>query len=278
MVLSHYQADVLLKAREDGLEKAKVSPDLGLTKVEAALADDGVMFPGGELLDWPAVERISGATRSCFLVCGGEAEEVRALSEMTGLVLSLVPTGGAPTLFVSGFPMHRIKGTDPHRDTRRKIEAISPIRGRVLDTATGLGYTAIEAARTAEEVTTIELDPAVLEIARVNPWSKELFDNAKIKQIIGDATVEVEKLPAASFNRIIHDPPTLKLAGEMYSGALYSEFRRVLTRRGRTFHYVGDPDSALGARNTRGVIRRLREAGFRRVSRAPEAFGVVAEP
>ena len=38
----------------------------------------------------------------------------------------------------------------------------------MLDVCTGLGYTAIAAARTAEHVVTIELDPTVLEVARRN--------------------------------------------------------------------------------------------------------------
>ena len=55
--------------------------------------------------------------------------------------------------------MHRIKGTDPIRDTKEKLKALGPVSGRVLDTATGLGYTAIEAAKTADHVLTLELDP-----------------------------------------------------------------------------------------------------------------------
>ena len=86
-----------------------------------------------------------------------------------GRAYSLMPTEGAPTLLVWGIPMHRIKGTNPQRDTLTKIQAIAPVAGRVLDTCTGLGYTAIEAARTAEQVVTIELDPTVLEVARLQP-------------------------------------------------------------------------------------------------------------
>ena len=90
-------------------------------------------------------------------------------------------------MLVSGIPMHRIKDTNPQQDTLEKIRSIKPVVGQVLDTATGLGYTAILAARTAEHVTTIELDPAVLQVCRVNPWSQELFDNPKITQLIGDS-------------------------------------------------------------------------------------------
>lgn len=70
---------------------------------------------------------------------------------------SLMPTEGAPTMLISGIPMHRIKNTDPWRDTEEKIRAAGPIGVSVLDTATGLGYTASATAKMADCVTTIEL-------------------------------------------------------------------------------------------------------------------------
>ena len=201
---------------------------------------------------------------------------IRGFSELTGRAYGLMPTASAPTLLISGLPMHRIKDTDPHRDTLAKIQAIAPLTGRILDTCTGLGYTAIEAARTAEHVITIELDPTAQEIARFNPWSRSLFDNPKIKQIMGDAFDEVQNFADESFSCIIHDPPMLSLAGDLYSGEFYQECQRLLRPKGKLFHYIGDPDSKSGARTTKGVVRRLQAAGFTRVMQKPQAFGVVA--
>jgi hypothetical protein len=178
-------------------------------------------------------------------------------------------------MLVSGIPMHRIKGIDPHRDTLRKIEAIAPVVGRVLDTATGLGYTAIEAARTAEHVITVEIEPAALEVARLNPWSQALFDNPRITLVLGDTVEEIEGFEDGTFARIIHDPPALSLAGDLYSGAFYRQLLRVLQRGGRLFHYVGDLESKSGRTVVKGVMRRLQEAGFSRVVRCPGAFGLV---
>lgn len=276
IVLSHHQAEVLLRAHASRRESVKVSPDLNLSQVEVRIEESGAVFPVGVCIPWQALRRILEEPRKCFCVQGVEITEIRLESPETGLILALVPTKGAPTLMVSGFPMHRIKDIDPHRDTRLKIEAIKPVRGSVLDTATGLGYTAIEAARTAEYVLTIERDPGVLQIARKNPWSRELFYHSKIEQRIGDATELVKEMASGRFDRIIHDPPTLKLAGEMYSGSFYAELCRVLRRRGKMFHYLGDPASELGSRVYPGVIRRLYEAGFRKVYPVKEAFGVVA--
>ncbi len=276
VVLSHYQARPLLDARRQGRSELEISPDLGRSTVAVRLDAAGVAFPGGGRLPWAEVERIAASETKCFLVEDGAATEIQAFSEATGWVRTLYPTAGAPTMLVSGLPMHRIKDTDPYRDTLNKVRTIAPLIGRVLDTATGLGYTAIEAARTADEVVTIELDPAGLAVARLNPWSRDLFANPRIRQIVGDAVEVLPTFEAESFTRIIHDPPMFALAGELYSGDFYAELVRVLRRGGRLFHYIGDPASKSGARTTQGVIRRLEAAGFERVVRRPEAFGVTA--
>jgi predicted methyltransferase len=276
VVLSHYQAASILEARQDGKSSVIISTDLGLTTTAVQLCTAGVSLPGGEELGWETLEEIATSQNACFSVGNGAANKIQGFSQLTGRFYSLMPTVAAPTLLVSGIPMHRIKDADPYHDTLSKIKAIAPIRGRVLDTATGLGYTAIEAAKTAEKVVTVELDPMVLQIARVNPWSQALFDNPRIEQLIGDSGEEIAKFEDHSFSRISHDPPTFSLAGELYSLAFYRQAYRVLKRNGRMFHYVGSPDTKSGAGVTRGVASRLKAAGFRRVVRKTTAFGLVA--
>jgi predicted methyltransferase len=276
VVLSHIQAKPLLQARTAGQNSASVSPDLGLTSVRVALKPEGVRFPTGQGLAWEEVEMIGESERGCFVIEDAGPQKIQIFSEATNRLYSLMPTTGAPTMLISGIPMHRIKGTDPHRDTRQKIKAIAPVVGQVLDTATGLGYTAVQAAETAEQVVTIELDPAVLEVARLNPWSQPLFGNTKITQVIGDSFDQVQAFDVEAFSRIIHDPPTFSLAGDLYSGAFYRHLFRVLRRGGRLFHYIGDLESKSGRSVARGAMRRLQEAGFSRVVRRPRAFGLVA--
>jgi len=275
-ILSHYQAELLLLARKAGKRTETTSPDLGITNVEVRLEDEGVLFPGGETVSWTDLEKIARSDTKCFVVEEGTIWDVRFFSEETNWLRTLMPTRGAPTMLVSGISMHRIKGVDPYKDTLLKVKTIAPIVGRVLDTATGLGYTAIEAAKSAEHVVTIEIDPVALEVARYNPWSKALFDNPKIAQIVGDAYDEIERFEANSFSRIIHDPPAFGLGGELYSSTFYTQLFRVLKHGGRLFHYIGDLDSKSGRVTTKGVVRRLEEAGFMRIHRRPEAFGVVA--
>jgi hypothetical protein len=276
IVLSYVQVRPLFDARQKGLDVVEISPDLGLTRVMVAITPEGVVFPDGERVDWQSLEKIRASEVNCFLVEENTIKSIQVFSEYTNRVCSLMPTRGAPSMLIAGFVMHRIKDVDPMQDTLRKIASITPVVGRVLDTATGLGYTAIQAAKTAEQVVTIELDPGAQEIARLNPWSQALFDNPKIEQIMGDAAEVVQTFEDESFARIIHDPPTFSLAGDLYSGAFYRQLYRILKRGGRLFHYIGDPNSKASGGVTRGALRRLQEAGFSRVVRRPEAFGVVA--
>ncbi len=275
LILSHFQANALLEARRAGRSTAITSLDLGLTDTEVTLTPDRLILPDQVLL-WSEIEEITRHDTACFVVENNHAQMIRGFSDLTGRVYGLMPTAAAPTMLISGLPMHRIKGTNPQQDTLAKIKALAPITGRVLDTCTGLGYTAIEAAKTAEHVITIELDPTAQEMARYNPWSRSLFDNPKIVQIIGDAFEIVPSFEDGVFDCILHDPPMLSLAGELYSGEFYRECWRVLRRNGKLFHYIGDPDSRSGARTTKGVVRRLQEAGFARVIAKPQAFGVAA--
>src|SRR5690242_1638940 len=176
IVLSYLQARQILEARKRAPPVITASTDLNLTQSEIKLESDGVVFPNGERLDWKSLEEISINEIACYAAENNRAKAIKGFSEFSGRVYGLMPTESAPTMLISGIPMHRIKGTNPYQDTLNKIKAIAPVRGDVLDTTTGLGYTAIEAAKTARHVTTVELDPMAQEIARQNPWSQALFN------------------------------------------------------------------------------------------------------
>lgn len=274
-ILSTYQARPLLAYKTTEAQNVKISLDLGLSEVEVSVSPAEVKLPD-EDLSWQIIEDIAEDEVACYIIEDGKARKVQFFSENFNRLYSLMPTRGAPTMLVSGIPMHRIKGIDPYQDTLTKIKAVKPLFGRVLDTATGLGYTAIEAAKSASSVITVELDPVVLELCWFNPWSRELFDNPRIEQRIGDVYDEVERFSDDYFSHIIHDPPVMSLAGHLYSGDFYRELHRVLKHKGRLFHYIGDPKSKSGKSVTRGVMNRLRQAGFKRVEPRPRAYGVVA--
>ncbi len=277
IVISYIQAEILLTAKRQEQTATILSPDLGISDVVVQVSQEGVRFPSGEHIDWAQVERIKKADVNCFVVeQDGDVRPIQVFSEATNRMCSLLPTKRTPSMLIAGFTMHRIVDIDPMQDTLKKVVTLTPIMGRVLDTATGLGYTAIEAAKTAEQVVTIELDPGAQEIARLNPWSRGLFNNPKIQQIMGDAYEVVPTFDNGSFSAILHDPPVFSLAGELYSGAFYRELYRVLKRGGKLFHYIGNLDSKSSGTVVRGALKRLQESGFTRVVKRPEAFGVVA--
>ncbi|HEX2879677.1 MAG TPA: hypothetical protein VHO25_09065 [Polyangiaceae bacterium] len=276
VVLSHFQAKALLHARQQNECVVRSSFDLGMTQREIEVVPAGVLLPDGSCLAWNKVQLIGDNDSLCFQITNGEVEPIRGFSEQTQRTHQLYPTRSAPALLISGFTMHRIRDVTPEEGAREMVKALGPIRGRVLDTATGLGYAAIEAARSADEVVTIELDPVAQEMARLNPWSQALFTHDNIRQRIGNSAELVHELPEQHFSCVIHDPPAINLAGDLYSASFYATLHRVLQKGGRLFHYIGDPESASGSRVTKGVKQRLAEAGFRKVVPKPAAFGLLA--
>ena len=228
IILSHFQTRPLLEMCKAGATTAETSLDLGMTSANVTLTTEGVLFPDGERLSWPEIEKISKSDVNCYTVDEQGIQSIQTFSSMTNRPCSLMPTQGAPSMLIAGFVMHRIKDIDPWQHAQRMIAPLAPVSGPVLDTTTGLGYTAILAARNAEAVTTIELDPGAQRMARLNPWSQELFTNPKITQMMGDAREVVPDFASESFTRIVHDPPTFSLAGDLYSGAFYRELYRLL--------------------------------------------------
>jgi predicted methyltransferase len=276
IVLSHFQITPLLQAWRAGASDAETSLDLNLSQTRVLLDAAGIQFSDELRLSWSDAEKIARDENSCFTLDRAGLDKIKTFSEMTNRAYSLYPTRSAPAMLVAGFPMHRIQDSDPQRASLAMIKTLAPITGNALDTATGLGYTALEMAKTARHVITIELDPAAQAMCRANPWSRALFDHPKIEQRIGDAFEIVPTFAANSFDAILHDPPTMALAGELYSLEFYERLRRVLRPNGKLFHYIGDPLSKFGAGATRGVLERLKQAGFKRFKTAPQAFGVTA--
>lgn len=275
-VLSGIQAKELLQAKANGLDRCLASLDLGLSRLEVWLDPVGIGTGDRLLLHWEQIKAIADSENGCFRVQHGSCEVIRSYSESTRRTFSLFATAEAPALLISGFTMHRVKNISPRLAAREMVKAAAPIRGRVLDTATGLGYTAIAAAQEASALVTIELDPGSLAMARENPWSQELFNNPVIRSIVGDSSEEIGKFPDKYFSVIIHDPPSVSLAGDLYGEAFYRQAWRVLANDGRMFHYLGNPKSALGGMVNKGVVKRLQTAGFRRIVPKPFAFGVLA--
>ena len=128
-ILSPYQAEPLLRARQDSRSTLLTSPDLGLTEVDVLLTSEGACFPEGSTVGWEDLEMICDSKRSgrltghCYAIEDGVPREISGFSSAHNRLYSLMPTPGAPTLLISSIPMHRIKGTEPYADTLAKIRA-----------------------------------------------------------------------------------------------------------------------------------------------------------
>jgi len=192
----------------------------------------------------------------------------------------LAPTrrGSAPTLEINGIHMHRVASTDPISDTRAKIRAARIRRGvRVLDTCTGLGYTAIFSVLAgAASVVTVEVDVNVILISEYNPWSHQLADD-RITTVNADVVEYVRGLEPNSFDRIIHDPPRLTgRTGDLYSEDFYAELYRVLRPGGILYHYTGEPGRRRGYDFPGKIAGKLRRVGFHSIKYDRRALGLVA--
>lgn len=255
-------------------ERVKVSLDLGISKGEVLLKDDAVVF-GREEVAVEELRKVAADERSLYAVVDGGL--VKLWAERKGHLYKLVRVGAytAPTLEIDGIHMHRISSITPWRDSVQKVKLARVGRGDVvLDVCTGLGYTAELAARRARYVLTVEKDEVVLGLAEYNPWSKWL-ESEKIDVVLGDAAEVIWRLPEESFTRIIHDPPRLSIAGELYGLEFYQGLYRVLASGGLLVHYTGAPGRRRGKDVARGVAERLRRAGFE-AKLVRELYAVVA--
>jgi uncharacterized protein len=276
ILLARPAAAILVEAVESHATAVEASLDLGRTTTTVAVRDQTIVFPDGQTLSASQLRDIVGHPESVFAVIEDQPEKVSWFSADTNKVYTLRATSGWPALEISGILMHRIKDTDPKADAESKIDAVAPVRGRVLETCCGLGYTALHAARTAEHVTVFEIDSNVLEMVRINPYSAPLLEDASRIDVRNEDVAEaIQELPDEAFDIIIHDPPTLAIAGDLYGDAFYGELLRVLRPRGRLFHYTGDPGSRHRRQDLPGrVAERLAALGLDRVRRETAALGV----
>ncbi|EHR79683.1 hypothetical protein OCC_00462 [Thermococcus litoralis DSM 5473] len=260
------------------LSRGEVRVNLDLRKTNRShvvlVREDKVVFPDGSEVKKDILKRIAKDENTVYFLSKGQLYKAAIAAEGFYKLVPTIP----PTIEINGIRMHRTKDTNPLKDTRSKVEAVNPREGEfVLDTCMGLGYTAIESAKRGAYVITIEKDPNVIELARLNPWSREVFTSQNIQLIQGDAFEVIKRFNDKSFDVIIHDPPRFSLAGHLYSEEFYAELFRVLKPKGRLFHYVGNPGKKYRKKDLqRGVIERLRKVGFKGVKRVEEALGVVA--
>jgi len=179
-----------------------------------------------------------------------------------------------PTLMIGGAFMHAIATTTPAAEAEEKAKALRP-QGRVLETCMGLAYcTRSILDRAVTEVTVCELLPEVVDLARQNPWSQGALDDPRVNVRCASALEVAATVAPGSVDGVLHDPPTLHRGGELYSGEMYALLFRALRPGGRLYHYIGTETHLTRRRYRQGVIRRLGEAGFMKIT--PAHRGVCA--
>lgn len=210
--------------------------------------------------------------RTVYHWCDGRFEPVARFGSS---LIKLVPTDwGPPTFEIDGVKMLPTQQVNPYEDAKRKVALIAPRGKRVLDTCGGLGYFAAWClAGGAIEVVSFELNPDVLWLRRMNPWSPPAGHGLTLTA--GDASAAVPGFADMSFDAVLHDPPRFGLAGELYSQAFYDQLARVLRPGGRLFHYTGSPNRLTTGRDVpQEVSRRLQLAGFSTRLEGDGVFGV----
>lgn len=248
-----------------GKQETEASLDLGRTKSMIKLREDG-FFAGSKLI---AVPKIRDNDKSCYVISDSKLQKVQFFSQDTNCLYKLIPTSFRPILQVSGTGMHKLEFVT-------KIER-EEMKGSVLDAGTGLGYTAIAASKTADEVITIEIDETIMHIEKLNPYSQELFTAKNIRRVEGDVTVEIKKFKQGEFDAIIFDAGTPKSSGEFFSLANYKEAHRVLKRGCRLYHYLPRHHIRHGRDFGGEVVNIMKKAGFKLTERNMEGSYAIME-
>ncbi len=265
-VMSNLDAEAVLKGED------RLVLDLGRGEEVEVVREGDVFEIGGVVLEGETLEEMAG-WRGVYGVTGDGRVYRLEIRDRGYYKLVQERRYEAPTLEIDGIRMHRTKWTDPWTDAGVKVSRAGVKEGDlVLDVCTGLGYTAVRAMEAGADVVTIEVDENVIRLAEVNPWSEGLKE---ADLVMGDASEVVPTFDDEAFDAIVHDPPRLARAGELYSERFYSELFRVLRKGGTLVHYVGSPGSRYRGKDVpAGVARRLSRVGFR-VEDVDRRWGLV---
>jgi predicted methyltransferase len=270
MIFLHSEtATKILNAIHERKEHLNLSLDLGISHTRIDVGDP--------IWETDKLEKIVRDPDSIYFIKDGETYKA-ALS--TDHFYKLHPTGptSAPALLIDGVLMHRVKDINPIDDAAMKAELCARKGIDMLEICTGLGYSTIACLKKGiRSIVTVEKDPTVIELAKLNPWSRDLFSDKRVSAILSDASEKIEEFDDNSFHAVMHDPPRFSMGSELYTSEFYSHIYRVLKPKGVLYHYVGSPGSKHRKRDLqKGILTRLRKVGFKQVQRNESTLGVVA--
>ncbi|HUT81600.1 MAG TPA: SAM-dependent methyltransferase [Candidatus Bathyarchaeia archaeon] len=276
IVLSGYHIREILSSSLN--QPLVVSLDLGLSQSEIMITET-LQFPDGQELSREKLERNFKKKKltDCFLIDNNELFFLSTFNHETNTSYKLYEPqiDWPPTLSINGSFMHTIVTATPLEEATHKVNALDPTFGIVLETCMGLGYcTKMMLKTVVDKIITCEISEEVIHLAKINPWSKDIFYHKRIEINHIDVSKYVHKKESEFVNFILHDPPTLHRVGELYSEGFYSQLYRILKKKGKLYHYIGTETEKTKHRYKKGVINRLYSAGFSRVESSYR--GVVA--
>jgi predicted methyltransferase len=246
---------LMARALAQGATQCACSLDLGLSVSEVGVTAAGFTW-GDCAYPWPAALK----DRTIYYWDG---RDFAPASVYSGSLIKLVPTQwGAPTFEIDGIKMLPTARESSFEDARRKVELVGVRRRCVLDTCGGLGYFAAWCLRLgAARVLSCEKNSQVLWLRELNPWSPGPDPALELRTVAIES--HIQSLPDASFEVVLHDPPRMGIAGELYSREFYLQLARVLKPGGTLFHYTGSPNKLTSGRDVpEEVLRRLQQSGF----------------
>ena len=283
----YFHADLvqeISEAMEAGRSFVELSLDLNLSRDRFAIRGDCLVLDNAWEIDIKDLESVASSRQKVFVLSrqGLVPIEVRADG-----YYKLVPTDTVPTLEINGIKMHRSKDIDPFVDAREKTKLVVKSQDHVLDTCSGLGYSAVFALKAgAKSVVSTEKSWPVIQIRCQNPWLMAAgngpmdstsvclspvglspVDAARIDWVHADITRHIPTLADLSFDSVIHDPPRFTSAtGELYGKQFYTQLFRVMKPVSRLFHYTGSPKKINHQdRFIKNAIKRLEQVGFSKV-------------
>jgi hypothetical protein len=267
-------ARLVLGALDRGEETIELSVDLNISRNSFLLGENILILDMENRLNRIELEQIAGKKQRIFYLEGGE---LLPLEVRSAGYYKLVPTDQAPLLEISGVKMHISKGINPFESAGQMTAQAVKRGNKVLDTCGGLGYAASTALRLgAREVVSVEMSPIVAALRQKNPWSQRLYGPG-ISLVEADINDYIQRLATASFDAIIHDPPRFSLAAELYGEIFYRELYRVLKKRGKLFHYTGNPHLLKrGSSFIDKAAQRLKMVGFTNVVKIDSLMGITA--
>lgn len=271
MLISHFEAAELQKLLKQEDEEFRFSIDLGKTFNT---------FHKDKFRNINFKKIIKNKNSVFFCEEDGSLFKIQTFSEVTNKPVRLAPTKlfNPPIIEIAGVRMHNIvhiEDLNPITDAKNKTESLDSQNSYIMEVGFGLGYTALNILKDKNKIDSYEIDPAVIQIAKENPWSNEVFASSDFNLVNTDIYLSISSIKDNTYDNIMFDPPRFINAESLYSPSFYKELHRVLKNSGKIYHYIGRPrDKFKGQDIFPRVKKNLEESGFVNVDRS--YLGVIA--